>query len=133
MGLLSSLFEELVIILTTLFLAIPYVAGYVSFILATLFIWRLVKTSLTPKSDFGSLKTVTFGDESAVTSNLSASIVSILMVFLIWGSFTGSSTLPSFLHMPGAFEGDAALPILWKIKLENAMTPTCRLLCMVRG
>lgn len=107
MGLLSSLFEELVTILTTVFLAIPYVAGYIGFILATLFVWRLVKTSLAPKSDFGSLKTVTFGDESAVTSNLTASIVSILMIFLIWGSFTGSSTLPSFIHMPGAFEGDA--------------------------
>ena len=107
MGLLSSLFEELVTILTTVFLAIPYVAGYIGFILATLFVWRLVKTSLAPKSDFGSLKTVTFGDESAVTSNFLASIVSILMIFLIWGSFTGSSTLPSFIHMPGAFEGDA--------------------------
>ena len=57
------------------------------------------------RNDYGSLKTVTFGDESAVTSNRIASVVSILTLFLLWGAFTGSSLLPSFLHAPGAFTG----------------------------
>ena len=56
-------------------------------------------------SDYGSLKTVTFGDESAVTPNRAASFISILTIFVLWGMFTGSSLLPGFLHAPGPFEG----------------------------
>lgn len=58
-------------------------------------------------TDYTSLKTVTFGDESAVTPNRIASFVSILSIFLLWGSFTGSSFVPGFLHAPGPFIGDA--------------------------
>ncbi len=56
--------------------------------------------------DFTSLKTVTFGDESAVAPNRIASVVSVLTIFLIWGSFTGSAWVPGFLHAPGPFVGD---------------------------
>lgn len=66
--------------------------------------------------DFTSLKTVTFGDESAVTSNRIASIVSVLAIFLIWGSFTGSSLVPGFLHAPGPFVGNTS----FKYTLETA-------------
>ena len=107
MQVLSLLFEELLTVLTTFVIAIPYIAGYVGIILATLFMWRLVKRSLQPKRDFTSLKTVTFGDESAVTSNFAASIASLLIIFVLWGSFTGSTLLPRLLHMPGAFQGEA--------------------------
>ncbi|KUJ84103.1 taurine ABC transporter permease [Ruegeria marisrubri] len=58
--------------------------------------------------DFTSLKTVTFGDESAVTSNRTASVVSVLTIFLIWGSFTGSAWVPGFLHAPGPFVGETS-------------------------
>ena len=58
--------------------------------------------------DFRSLKTVTFGDESAVRSNRIASVVSIVTLFLIWGAFTGSSALPRFLHAPAPFVGDTS-------------------------
>ncbi len=58
--------------------------------------------------DYTSLKTVTFGDESAVTSNRIASIVSVVTIFLIWGSFTGSAWVPGFLHAPGPFVGDTS-------------------------
>ncbi len=58
------------------------------------------------RNDYTSLKTVTFGDESAVNSNRAASVISVATIFLIWGSFTGSSLLPSFLHAPGPFTGD---------------------------
>jgi len=54
--------------------------------------------------DFTSLKTVTFGDESAVSANRFASLVSIVALFALWGAFTGSKITP--LHMPGPFMGD---------------------------
>ena len=55
--------------------------------------------------DYTSLKTVTFGDESAVRPNRAAGIISILALFVLWGMFTGSSLLPRFMHMPAPFEG----------------------------
>lgn len=60
----------------------------------------------TAVQDYTSLKTVTFGDESAVQSNRAASIVSIVTIFVLWGAFTGSSLMPSFMHAPGPFIGD---------------------------
>jgi len=59
------------------------------------------------RHDFTSLKTVTFGDESAVVSDRWASVISIASIFLLWGMFTGSTLLPGFLHMPGPFQGTA--------------------------
>ncbi|TCD14183.1 ABC transporter permease [Oricola cellulosilytica] len=79
-----------------------YVAIFVLSFLAVRFLVH--KTT----RDFTSLKTVTFGDESAVTSNRIASIVSVTTVFLIWGSFTGSSWVPGFLHAPGPFVGETS-------------------------
>lgn len=58
-------------------------------------------------TDYTSLKTVTFGDESAVKPNRIASVVSVLSIFVLWGAFTGSSMVPWFLHAPGPFIGDA--------------------------
>jgi len=58
------------------------------------------------KSDYSSLKTVTFGDESAVTSSRTASVISIVTIFVLWGAFTGSALIPSFLHAPGPFVGE---------------------------
>jgi len=55
-------------------------------------------------NDFTSLKTVTFGDESAVRPDRWASVISVLTIFLIWGAFTGSKWVP--LHAPGPFVGD---------------------------
>jgi taurine transport system permease protein len=56
--------------------------------------------------DFTSLKTVTFGDESAVTANRFASIVSVVALFAIWGAFTGSKITP--IHVPGPFMGETS-------------------------
>ncbi len=58
-------------------------------------------------NDYTSLKTVTFGDESAVTPDRVASVISILAIFLLWAAFTGSKLVPGFLHAPGPFIGDA--------------------------
>lgn len=57
------------------------------------------------RTDYTSLKTVTFGDESAVVSDRVASVISVVTIFVLWGMFTGSVLLPKFLHMPGPFEG----------------------------
>ncbi|HFQ15253.1 MAG TPA: ABC transporter permease subunit [Rhodobacteraceae bacterium] len=84
-------------ILLALYLAI--------FIMAFLAV-RLVVNRARATRDFTSLKTVTFGDESAVRPNRAASVISIVTIFLIWGAFTGSKITP--LHMPGPFIGDTS-------------------------
>jgi len=55
---------------------------------------------------FNSLKTVTFGDESAVTPNRAAAFISVITIFLIWGAFTDSKLVP--LHVTGPFVGDTS-------------------------
>ncbi len=108
MTLIADLWAELYAVLTTLVGAAPYIVGYVLLILLCGFIWSTIKRMLTPKSDYGSLKTVTFGDESSVTSDTVASVVSIVLIFVLWGTFTGSKFLPGFMHVPGAFEGTSS-------------------------
>ncbi len=78
---------------------------YIAMFAASFFIVRFVVTKSV--NDITARKTVTFGDESAVTPNRIASVVSVLTIFLIWASFTGSAMLPSFLHVPGPFLGEA--------------------------
>ena len=75
-----------------------YVAIFVGSFLAVRF---LVHRTV---HDFTSLKTVTFGDESAVRPDRWASVISVLTIFLLWGAFTGSKWVP--LHAPGPFVGD---------------------------
>lgn len=79
---------------------------YVAIFVGAFFAVKAVTSHLTKKSDFTSLKTVTFGDESAVSANRSASVISVVAIFLIWGAFTGSSWSP--FHAPGPFIGDAS-------------------------
>ena len=67
-----------------------------------LHLWRRRKET----NDFTSLKTVTFGDESAIKPDRGASVISILTIFLIWGAFTGSKLSP--LHVPGPFMGETS-------------------------
>ena len=106
---MGAIFVDLGNELKTLFVAIlgalPFLIGYVLIILAAMFIWRFVRARMTPKNDFTSLKTVTFGDESAVKSDTAASIISVVLIFVVWGAFTGSGWLPSPFHAPGPFVG----------------------------
>lgn len=85
--------------MTGLIILIVYIAIFVG----AAFVIRLIGQS---RQDYTSLKTVTFGDESAVVANGAASIISVLTLFLIWGSFTGSNWLPKFLHAAAPFVGD---------------------------
>jgi len=79
---------------------------YVAIFTAAFFTVRFVVHRMTARHDYTSLKTVTFGDESAVTADRAASIISVLTIFLIWGAFTGSSLVP--VHAPGPFVGDTS-------------------------
>ncbi len=77
---------------------------YAAIFTASFFLVKLVvhqtRTGLTAR------KTVTFGDESAVTPNRIASVISVATIFLLWGAFTGSAWMPGFLHAPGPFLGE---------------------------
>ncbi len=56
---------------------------------------------------YASLKTVTFGDESAVTANRIASVAAVVTIFLLWGIATGSKLLGP-VSLPGPFVGDTS-------------------------
>ncbi|ARU01617.1 ABC transporter permease [Yoonia vestfoldensis] len=105
MEILGNLGAELWAVLRTIARALPYLVGYVALVLATLLIWTWIKRLLRPRRDYTSLKTVTFGDESAVSSNFVASVVSVVLIFVFWAAFTGSRLLPEVLHAPGPFIG----------------------------
>ena len=79
---------------------------YVAIFAAAFFIVRFITSRIRHATDFTSLKTVTFGDESAVRPDRSASIISVVAIFLLWGAFTGSKWSP--IHAPGPFIGDAS-------------------------
>ncbi|MBD8877190.1 ABC transporter permease [Roseibium polysiphoniae] len=78
-------------------------AVYIALFFGAYLLLRLMRSSMGKVTDFTSLKTVTFGDESAVTPDRAASIISIVVVFLVWGAFTGSKLVP--IHVPGPYTG----------------------------
>ncbi|QIE45736.1 ABC transporter permease subunit [Pseudohalocynthiibacter aestuariivivens] len=75
------------------------------FALSFFIVRKVVKTMMQSRADFTSLKTVTFGDESAVRPDRWASVISVVTIFLLWGAFTGSKWVP--IHAPGPFVGDS--------------------------
>ena len=79
-------------------------AVYLLFSAAFSFIYNLYARSKEAKG-FGSLKTVTFGDESAVIANRVASVLGVLTIFFLWGLATNSKLLP--FSLPGPFIGDS--------------------------
>ncbi|MBX2856848.1 MAG: ABC transporter permease subunit [Rhodobacteraceae bacterium] len=79
---------------------------YIALFIGAYTLVQVVRRSRAATQDFTSLKTVTFGDESAIRSDRAASVISILVIFLIWGAFTGSKLVP--LHVPGPFAGDTS-------------------------
>ncbi|MEV8466785.1 ABC transporter permease subunit [Fluviibacterium sp. DFM31] len=81
-------------------------ALYIGLFVGAALLVGAVRRITTPKNDFTSLKTVTFGDESAVRPDRAASIISVLVIFLIWGAFTGSKLVP--FHVPGPFKGETS-------------------------
>lgn len=78
---------------------------------------RVLKSAF-EKKGFNKLKTVTFGDESAVVANRIASVISVVVVFWLWVAFTNSSIpLPK---MPGPFSGD--VNFTYTVTLEDGST-----------
>lgn len=85
--------------------ALVILLAYVALFVASMVIVNTLTAKSRPK-DFTSLKTVTFGDESAVRPNRFASVISVVVLFMIWGAFTGSVISP--FHVPGPFEGETS-------------------------
>jgi len=83
-----------------LIIGLSYLVIFIAAFLAV----RAYQRARDHKADFTSLKTVTFGDESAVSPNRAASVISIIAIFLIWGAFTGSVIAP--IKAPGPFVGE---------------------------
>jgi len=81
-------------------------AIYVAIFVLAYVLYELVAGRTDSSVGVTARKTVTFGDESAVTPNRIASVMSIIAIFLIWGAFTGSKFAP--LHVPGPFIGDTS-------------------------
>jgi taurine transport system permease protein len=76
---------------------------YVALFFGAAFAITLIRRRVGQMRDFTSLKTVTFGDESAVKPARIASVLSLVVVFLVWGAFTGSKLVP--VHVPGPYTG----------------------------
>ena len=56
---------------------------YIGLFAGAFFIVYALRRGLQSRQDFTSLKTVTFGDESAVRADRAASIISVVVIFLI--------------------------------------------------
>lgn len=83
-----------------------FLIAYVAIFVFAFFGYRAAERYLDKRRDFTSLKTVTFGDESAVSANRAASFISVASIFLLWGAFTGSNWAP--IHVPGHFLGETS-------------------------
>ena len=91
---------------------------YAAAFFGTFFIASRLFKKLFESRGFNKLKTVTFGDESAVIANRLASVVSVLTVFWLWVAFTNSAIpLPK---MPGPFLGDTSFT--YTATLEDGTT-----------
>jgi len=100
--------------MTGIFVLLLYIGAFFgSFVIA-----KRLYSSAFEKKGFNKLKTVTFGDESSITPNRVASVVSVITVFWLWVAFTNSAIpLPKF---PGPYSGDATFT--YTVQLEDGTT-----------
>ncbi len=110
---------------------IPLLIYVLIFVAAFFIVTKVVQGAGT--KDYTSLKTVTFGDESAVKPNRAAGIISILTIFLMWGIFTGSSLLPKFLHAPAPFEGTTTFTYTAQVEGQAPDDATVTVVVRPRG
>ena len=85
--------------MTGIILLSVYIAIFVASMVAVAWATKQFFT----RADYISLKTVTFGDESAVKPNRAASVISVLAIFALWAAFTNTS-LP-VIKAKGPFDG----------------------------
>ncbi|MEW7008002.1 ABC transporter permease [Lentilitoribacter sp. EG35] len=71
------------------------------------YVHRLYGRGKEKATGYTSLKTVTFGDESAVTANRVASVAAVVTIFVLWGIATGSKLIP-FTILPPPFVGESS-------------------------
>jgi taurine transport system permease protein len=113
--------QELIDLLISTFWMILGIAAifgiYLAISAACWFVYSLA-TRGREETGYGSLKTVTFGDESSVVANRVASISAVVAVFVLWGVATGSKLLPFTLPQP--FIGDT----VFEYTAENAAGDT---------
>jgi taurine transport system permease protein len=89
---------------------LPALLAYVVLILLAMALWRgLLRLLGRGRGGDGAARTVAFGDAGAVRGDGAATVLSVLAIFLLWAAFTGSRLLPSWLHAPDAFAGEARL------------------------
>jgi len=110
---------------------IPLIIYILIFVAAYFIVTKVVQGA--GLRDYTSLKTVTFGDESAVRPNRAAGVISILTIFLLWGVFTGSKLLPGFLHAPGPFVGDTSFTYTAQAEGQAPDDATVTVLVRPRG
>jgi len=67
---------------TAMLKAVPFLIAYVVLVLLCMTIWRFIRGKFRRRQDFTALKTVTFGDESAVRAERAGSVISIAVIFL---------------------------------------------------
>lgn len=91
---------------------------YIGAFFGSFFAAKRVFKSAFEKKGFNKLKTVTFGDESAITANRVASVISVITVFWLWVAFT-NSVIP-LPKMPGPFLGDTSFT--YTAQLEDGTT-----------
>ena len=58
---------------------------YILIFIVAFYAVKVISSIRTSREDFTSLKTVTFGDESAVSPNRAASIISVFAIFAYMG------------------------------------------------
>ncbi len=92
--------------------ALPWIAAYVLLILVLMAIWRGILRLADRRQGDTERRTVAFGDAGAVRGDGAASFLSLASILLLWGCFTGSQLLPSWLRAPGAYEGTGTFTYL---------------------
>ena len=100
---------------------------YVVMFIASLLVVRWVTRAFSSKKDYTALKTVTFGDESAVRANRIASVLSVLAILALWVAFT-NSTLP-LIKAKGPYQGQ--LSFTYTSTLENGDTDDAEVTILV--
>ena len=122
--------QEILAVLGTTFWMVLGIIGIFGLYLAVSGLCYLVHNIYSKGRDkaqgYSSLKTVTFGDESAVVGTRSASIAAVVTLFLFWGIATGSKWLP--VGLPGPFVGDTS----FEYTAKNAAGETANATVFVR-
>ena len=85
---------------------------YIAVFIGSFFAISFIMGKYLARVDFTSLKTATFGDESAVRANRFASVFSVVVVFLLWAAFTNTNLpLPT---APAPFVGQTSFTYTMK-------------------